>query len=62
MFAGPPQLLSSLWECWGLCATAPKYNSPLCRLEFKDIKVAAEAGFHPCGFCALLLKEGRADD
>lgn len=36
-----------------------QYSSPQCRLEFKDVKVAEEAGFHPCGFCALLLKEGK---
>lgn len=38
MFAGPPQLHSSLWDGWGLCATAPKYNSPLCPACFP----------HPC--------------
>ena len=36
-----------------------QYNSPQCRIEFKDVKVAREAGFHPCGFCATLLDQNR---
>ena len=28
MFAGPPQVQSSPWDGWGLCATAPEYNPP----------------------------------
>ncbi len=36
-----------------------QYHSPLCRIEFKDVKVAREAGFHPCGFCATLLDEDK---
>ncbi len=34
-----------------------QYNGPQCRIEFKDVKVAQEAGFHPCGFCATLLNK-----
>lgn len=34
-----------------------QYNSPQCRIEFKDVRVAREAGFHPCGFCATLLDQ-----
>ena len=30
------------------------YNCPNCRIEFKDITIAKEAGFEPCGFCATL--------
>ncbi len=36
-----------------------QYNSPQCRIEFKDVKVARQAGFHPCGFCATLLDQNR---
>jgi len=36
-----------------------QYNSPQCRIEFKDVKVARQAGFHPCGFCATLLDQDR---
>ncbi len=34
-----------------------QYDSPQCRIEFKDARVAEEAGFHPCGFCATLLED-----
>ena len=36
-----------------------QYHSPQCRIEFKDARVAQEAGFHPCGFCATLMDEDR---
>ncbi len=36
-----------------------QYRSPQCRLEFKDAKVAQNAGFHPCEFCAKLMEEGQ---
>lgn len=37
MFAGPPQLQSSLWDCRGLYATASKYNSCLCPACFPHL-------------------------
>lgn len=30
------------------------YDCPNCRIEFKDITIAKEAGFEPCGLCATL--------
>ena len=36
-----------------------QYHAPQCRIEFKDARVAREAGFHPCGFCATLLDRKR---
>ena len=33
-----------------------QYNSPQCRIEFKDVRVARDAGFRPCGFCATLME------
>lgn len=33
------------------------YNCPTCRLRFKNPRVAREAGFTPCEFCATLLAQ-----
>ena len=33
------------------------YNCPQCRIEFKNITIAKEAGFEPCGFCKTLLEK-----
>ena len=32
------------------------YNCPECRLRFNNVRVAEEAGFKPCDFCASLLQ------
>ncbi len=34
-----------------------QYNCPHCRIEFKDITIAKEAGFEPCGFCERQLEK-----
>ena len=34
-----------------------QYNCRHCRLEFKDITIAKEAGFEPCRFCKTLLEQ-----
>lgn len=34
-----------------------QYNCPHCRIEFKDITIAKESGFEPCGFCTTLLEQ-----
>lgn len=34
-----------------------QYNCPHCRIEFKNITIAKEAGFEPCGFCKTLLEQ-----
>jgi len=32
-----------------------QYNCPECRLQFKNVRIAREAGFVPCEFCATLI-------
>ena len=34
-----------------------QYDCPQCRIEFKDVQVAREAGFKPCPFCRTLVEE-----
>ena len=34
-----------------------QYNCLQCRIEFKNITIAKEAGFEPCGFCKTLLEQ-----
>ena len=34
-----------------------QYDCPQCRIEFKDVQVAREAGFKPCPFCRNLVEE-----
>jgi lipopolysaccharide export system permease protein len=34
-----------------------QYDCPQCRIEFKDVQVAREAGFKPCPFCRTLVDE-----
>lgn len=34
-----------------------QYNCPHCRIEFKDVTIAKESGFEPCGFCTTLLEQ-----
>lgn len=34
-----------------------QYHCPQCRIEFKNITIAKEAGFEPCGFCKTLLEQ-----
>jgi lipopolysaccharide export system permease protein len=37
------------------------YNCPECRLQFKNARIAKEAGFTPCPFCATRLQGGSDD-
>jgi lipopolysaccharide export system permease protein len=37
-----------------------RYDDPDCRLHFKNARVAQEAGFAPCAFCATLLEQEKA--
>jgi len=37
------------------------YNCPECRLQFKNARIAKEAGFTPCPFCATRLQDGSDD-
>jgi lipopolysaccharide export system permease protein len=37
------------------------YNCPECRLRYKNARIAQEAGFNPCPFCATLLHR-KTDD
>ena len=34
-----------------------QYDCPQCRIEFKDVQIAREAGFKPCPFCRTLVEE-----
>ena len=34
-----------------------QYDCPQCRIEFKDVQIAREAGFKPCPFCRNLVEE-----
>ncbi len=38
------------------------YNCPHCRIAFKNITVAQEAGFKPCEFCKNLLEQQKRQD
>jgi lipopolysaccharide export system permease protein len=35
----------------------PEYNCPHCRIKFKSIRIAREAGFTPCPLCAALMEQ-----